>query len=43
MELREIMGATDDPVAIARGLVALAVLRGGPDNATVVTVVIEMP
>jgi protein phosphatase len=43
MELREIMGATDDPVAIARGLVALAVLRGGPDNATVVSVVIEMP
>jgi protein phosphatase len=42
-ELREIIGATDDPAAISRGLVTLAVTRGGPDNATVVAVVVDMP
>ena len=29
------------PVEIARGLVELAVQRGGPDNATVVAVIID--
>ena len=43
MELREIIGATDDPAAIARGMVTLAVVRGGPDNATAVALVIEVP
>jgi protein phosphatase len=42
-ELNEIIAATDDPAAISRGLVTLAVTRGGPDNATVVAVVIDMP
>jgi serine/threonine protein phosphatase PrpC len=42
-ELHEIIGATDDPAAISRGLVTLAVTRGGPDNATVVAVSIDMP
>ncbi len=42
-ELREIVGATDDPAAISRGLVTLSVTRGGPDNSTVVAVVVDMP
>lgn len=42
-ELREIVAATDDPAAISRGLVTLSVTRGGPDNSTVVAVVIDMP
>lgn len=42
-ELREIIGATDDPAAISRGLVTLSVTRGGPDNSTVVAVIVDMP
>lgn len=40
-ELRDIAGEGDSPDRIARGLVALAVERGGPDNATVVAVIID--
>ena len=40
-ELREVVGRADDPGEIARGLVELAVQRGGPDNATVVAVIID--
>jgi serine/threonine protein phosphatase PrpC len=42
-QVGEILGASDDPAVITRGLVALAVLRGGPDNATAVAVVIDSP
>jgi protein phosphatase len=42
-ELAEIIAATDDPAAISRGLVTLSVTRGGPDNSTVVAVVIDSP
>lgn len=40
-ELKEVVGAATEPVSIARGLVELAVQRGGPDNATVVAVIID--
>jgi serine/threonine protein phosphatase PrpC len=40
-ELREAVGAAARPDDIARGLVDLAVQRGGPDNATVVAVIID--
>jgi protein phosphatase len=40
-ELKEAVGAAAQPVDIARGLVELAVQRGGPDNATVVAVIID--
>jgi serine/threonine protein phosphatase PrpC len=42
-ELRDVVGATDKPSEIARSLVELALKRGGPDNATVVAVVIVAP
>jgi protein phosphatase len=42
-ELRDLVGATDKPSEIARSLVELALKRGGPDNATVVAVVIVAP
>jgi serine/threonine protein phosphatase PrpC len=42
-ELRDLVGATDKPADIARSLVELALKRGGPDNATVVAVVIVAP
>lgn len=40
-ELREAVGAAAQPGDIARGLVDLAVQRGGPDNATVVAVIVD--
>jgi protein phosphatase len=40
-ELREVVGAAVHPGDIARGLVELAVQRGGPDNATVVAVIVD--
>jgi protein phosphatase len=40
-ELKEVVGRSEDPAEIARGLVELAVQRGGPDNATVVAVIID--
>jgi len=42
-ELREIGGAGATPSAIANGLVELAVKRGGPDNASAVAVIIDVP
>jgi protein phosphatase len=40
-ELRDVVGAAAAPGDIARGLVDLAVQRGGPDNATVVAVIVD--
>jgi PPM family protein phosphatase len=40
-ELREAIGAGAQPADIAHGLVELAVQRGGPDNASVVAVIID--
>jgi serine/threonine protein phosphatase PrpC len=40
-ELRDVVGHAGSPTEIARGLVELAVQRGGPDNATVVAVIID--
>ena len=40
-ELRDIIGQGDSPDRIAKDLVSLAVERGGPDNATVVAVIID--
>jgi protein phosphatase len=40
-ELRDVVGAAAAPDDIARGLVDLAVQRGGPDNATVVAVIVD--
>jgi protein phosphatase len=40
-ELKESVAAAVHPLEIARGLVELAVQRGGPDNATVVAVIID--
>ncbi len=40
-ELREAVGSAAQPGDIARGLVDLAVQRGGPDNATVVAVIVD--
>jgi serine/threonine protein phosphatase PrpC len=40
-ELREVVGQAVQPGDIARGLVDLAVQRGGPDNATVVAVIVD--
>ncbi|HEY1791578.1 MAG TPA: protein phosphatase 2C domain-containing protein [Opitutaceae bacterium] len=40
-EVREELGRADDPMAIVRGLVDLAVQRGGPDNATCVALIID--
>jgi serine/threonine protein phosphatase PrpC len=42
-ELRAAAIAAKDPSHLARGLVALAVERGGPDNATVVAVFVDAP
>jgi len=41
-EMREFVGNASGPMDIARGLVDLAVQRGGPDNATVVAVIIGL-
>jgi protein phosphatase len=41
MELKDAVGGAGQPAEIARGLVELAVQRGGPDNATVVAVIID--
>jgi serine/threonine protein phosphatase PrpC len=40
-ELRDVVGHAGSPTEIARGLVELAVQRGGPDNATVVAVIVD--
>jgi serine/threonine protein phosphatase PrpC len=40
-ELQDAVGEADEPDDIARGLVDLAVQRGGPDNATVVALIID--
>jgi serine/threonine protein phosphatase PrpC len=40
-ELRDVVARGAQPVDIARGLVDLAVQRGGPDNATVVAVIVD--
>jgi protein phosphatase len=40
-EMRKCVGAADEPDVIAHALVDLAVERGGPDNATVVAVMID--
>jgi len=40
-ELQEITGRSRTPEEIAKTLVDLAVERGGPDNATVVAVIID--
>jgi serine/threonine protein phosphatase PrpC len=42
-ELKEIVGGTPEPADIAKRLVELAVERGGPDNATVVAVIVDTP
>jgi serine/threonine protein phosphatase PrpC len=42
-DLRDLVGASDKPSEIARSLVELALMRGGPDNATVVAIVIVAP
>lgn len=40
-ELKDAIGAASQPADIARGLVEMAVQRGGPDNATVVALIID--
>lgn len=40
-EMRAIVGNAADPSEITRGLVDLAVERGGPDNATAVAVIVD--
>jgi protein phosphatase len=40
-ELREVAGGAASPADIARGLVELAVLRGGPDNASAVAFIVD--
>lgn len=40
-ELREVVGGAASPADIARGLVELAVLRGGPDNASAVAFIVD--
>jgi protein phosphatase len=40
-ELREVAGGAASPADIARGLVELAVLRGGPDNASAVAIIVD--
>jgi protein phosphatase len=40
-DLREIAGKSDQPAEIVRGLVDMAVQRGGPDNATAVVFVVD--
>jgi serine/threonine protein phosphatase PrpC len=40
-ELKEFVGQASQPGDIARGLVDLAVQRGGPDNATVVAFIVD--
>ncbi len=40
-ELRECVGSATEPDVIAHALVELAVERGGPDNATVVAVIVD--
>jgi serine/threonine protein phosphatase PrpC len=42
-DLRRLVGTGDDPVAVARAIVDLAVQRGGPDNATAVFVIVDEP
>ncbi|HEY5078562.1 MAG TPA: protein phosphatase 2C domain-containing protein [Opitutaceae bacterium] len=42
-ELGHLLAESGDPSAIAREIVGLAVHRGGPDNATVVVVIIDEP
>jgi serine/threonine protein phosphatase PrpC len=42
-DLRHLVGKVDDPNEIARSIVELAVVRGGPDNATAVVVIIDSP
>ena len=42
-ELREIGASGDAPAPAARGLVELAVKRGGPDNASAVAVFVDAP
>ena len=42
-ELGQLLGEVEDPGMIAREIVGLAVHRGGPDNATVVVVIIDEP
>jgi len=40
-ELKEVVGLGETPEEIARALVTLAVDRGGPDNATVVALIVD--
>ena len=42
-EIRDLTGRLDDPSAIAHTLVEMALQRGGPDNATVVVVIVDQP
>ncbi len=42
-EIRDLVGRLDDPSAIARTLVEMALQRGGPDNATVAVVIVDEP
>jgi serine/threonine protein phosphatase PrpC len=42
-EMGELAGNSNDPATLARTLVDLAVERGGPDNATVVAVIVDSP
>jgi protein phosphatase len=42
-ELRDHVGGADDPSQLTRRLVDIAVERGGPDNATAVSVFIDSP
>jgi serine/threonine protein phosphatase PrpC len=42
-EMGELAGNSNDPATLARTLVDLAVDRGGPDNATVVAVIVDSP
>ena len=40
-EMREIVARAEEPAAIARNLIELALQRGGPDNATIAAVIVD--
>jgi protein phosphatase len=42
-EMKDLVGKPSEPATIARSLVELALQRGGPDNATVVAVIVDAP
>ena len=40
-DMKEVIGKASHPTEIVKGLVELAVRRGGPDNATAVAIIID--